>query len=420
MSHTTTNNDGDYESDDDSVGSITPPNKKAKNNNSIEKICTECILPALFAFKKCQPVHCKTHKQTGEVNVYTSRYCLTCIDENCSEVKRASYGIPGTKKVLRCTEHKLPTDVDVGNKKCESCKKIKPTYAKEGEFAKRCFSCKLEDDVDVVNKNNLCEICKTTQASFGYLDENKLKRCGKCKLINDVQLKKGLLCIYEGCQTSSSFGLVGTNKKTHCFKHKLPEEVRLRGLCNSCGLIRTKNPYYEGMCLNCFIHKYPEKRNSRNIKTKERAVREFLENNFGNNYTITFDRMVEGGCSKFRPDAIIDLGTHVVIIEVDEDQHRYSTYTPECEERRINELFLDNQFRPIVFIRFNPDSYENNSGIVNSPWTYYNNVIHVPISNKNKWNQRLDYLKERMEYHIQNIPSEKIMNDYLYYDGFGN
>ncbi len=70
---------------------------------------------------------------------------------------------------------------------------------------------------------------------------------------------------------------------------------------------------------------------------------------------LVLDRKVDGGCSNRRPDGLLDLLTHSLIIEIDEDQHR--GYDTQCELTRLNELFTDLGDRPIIFIRLNPDSY---------------------------------------------------------------
>jgi hypothetical protein len=76
------------------------------------------------------------------------------------------------------------------------------------------------------------------------------------------------------------------------------------------------------------------------------------------NLRLRFDKAVDGGCSGRRPDVFLDCLTHVVIVECDENRHTgYS-----CENKRMMQLFEDCGRRPIVFIRFNPDSYINNSG----------------------------------------------------------
>lgn len=73
---------------------------------------------------------------------------------------------------------------------------------------------------------------------------------------------------------------------------------------------------------------------------------------------LTFDKQVSGGCSLRRPDMFIELLTHLVIIEIDENQHKQ---TP-CENLRMVQLFEDVAQRPCVFIRFNPDSYIDADG----------------------------------------------------------
>ena len=64
--------------------------------------------------------------------------------------------------------------------------------------------------------------------------------------------------------------------------------------------------------------------------------------------------MLEKTC----PDAYLDLLTHIIIIECDENQHK--GYEDICENKRTMEISNDFNFRPIVFIRFNPDSYTKN------------------------------------------------------------
>ena len=49
------------------------------------------------------------------------------------------------------------------------------------------------------------------------------------------------------------------------------------------------------------------------------------------------------GCTKRRPDLLFQCGTHAVVLEVDEEQHRCApsgggSYTPECEQSRMAEV----------------------------------------------------------------------------------
>ena len=72
------------------------------------------------------------------------------------------------------------------------------------------------------------------------------------------------------------------------------------------------------------------------------------------------DKTIPDGCSKRRPDLLGDMGTHLINIEIDENKH--TTYDCSCENKRLMELSQDVGHRPIVVIRFNPDSYINQKG----------------------------------------------------------
>ena len=77
------------------------------------------------------------------------------------------------------------------------------------------------------------------------------------------------------------------------------------------------------------------------------------------NITITHDKIITNGCSRKRPDIFIDLGYQVLIVEIDEDEH--IDYDCFCENKRIMLLSQDINHRPLICIRFNPDSYTDNT-----------------------------------------------------------
>ena len=127
---------------------------------------------------------------------------------------------------------------------------------------------------------------------------------------------------------------------------------------------------------------------------------------------IIFDKTV-GGCSKRRHDVYIDKFTHVIIIECDENQHRETS----CENKRTMELFQDFGNRPVVFIRFNPDSYinEKNKKILSS--FKYHKTLDVPmIIEPKEWSNRLNVLKETISSWVNDIPSRELTYEYLFYD----
>ncbi len=107
-------------------------------------------------------------------------------------------------------------------------------------------------------------------------------------------------------------------------------------LCKDCGgnaLCKTphcttqKNPKYDGYCWYCFANLFPDTPVARNYKTKENTVATFLKEKFPD-VTWKCDKRVEDGCSRRRPD-LLDMGSHVMIVEVDEISH--DGYDPTCE-----------------------------------------------------------------------------------------
>ena len=175
-----------------------------------------------------------------------------------------------------------------------------------------------------------------------------------------------------------------------------------------------KNNKYKGYCLRCFINLFPNEKISRNYKIKEIFMTDFLKEEFKDEIMV-FDKRV-GGCSSRRPDVYIDKFTHVLIIECDENQHTRSEYT-NCDTKRTMEIFQDFGNRPLVYIRFNPDSYinEENKKVLSSFKNH--KTLFVPmIKVKKEWNNRLNVLKETVSKWLIEIPEKEITYEYLFYD----
>ena len=181
----------------------------------------------------------------------------------------------------------------------------------------------------------------------------------------------------------------------------------------------SQNDKYDGYCLPCFMHLFPDKPVSRNYKTKEYAVVESVKTE-NPDVDWVADKRVNGGCSKRRPDLLLDLGYQVIIVEVDENQHTY--YDCSCQNKRIMELSQDAGHRPIVFIRFNPDKYVNSDGSkITSCWGTNGKGICVVVKSKEKeWIQRLNCLKESINYWInpENKTNKMVETVQLFYDGW--
>jgi hypothetical protein len=161
---------------------------------------------------------------------------------------------------------------------------------------------------------------------------------------------------------------------------------------------------------------FPDKPVSRNYKTKEYSVVEYVKSKYP---TLTWiaDKIINDGCSKRRPDLLLDLGYQIVIVEVDENKH--TNYDCSCENKRIMELSQDLGHRPIVFIRFNPDDYNKNGTTITSCWGQdKTGICVVKKTKKNEWMQRLHTLEEQINYWIDplNKTNKTIETIQLFYD----
>jgi hypothetical protein len=178
------------------------------------------------------------------------------------------------------------------------------------------------------------------------------------------------------------------------------------------------NKAYKGHCYRCFINTYPDNDIVRNIKTKERSVADFIRLSYPD-YTVVLDQRVADGCSRRRPDILVDMGEYVVIVEVDENKHQ--SYDTGCENRRMMELFQDCGSRPLAMIRFNPDRYyDQRERPVPSCWGYTEKqgLCTVKKNKTAEWAARLATLKTTLDQVFSQPPTKEVNLVRLYYDGF--
>jgi hypothetical protein len=380
-----------------------------KQKNCIYSNCK--IRPSYNLEGKSKAIFCLTHKLSGMVNVRSEN----CIYPSCKTQPR--YNIVGEKQGLYCSLHKLEGMINITNKKCIHINCIKlPSYnIEEEKKAIYCFSHKLEGMVNV--KHNKCiELNCKLRPVYNFQGKKEPIYCfshKKEKMINIVVKS----CVHSNCQTRPSYNFEGKTEALYCFSHKLDEMINIRAktckthLCN-----KQINEKYDGYCLRCYIHLFPDKPVSRNYKTKEFAVVEFVKNKFCK-YDLIPDKIVNGGCSKKRPDLLLDLGYQVIIIEIDENQH--IDYDCSCENKRIMELSQDLAYRPIVFIRFNPDEYNNKDKKITSCWGLNGKgICIVKKLKKDEWEDRLNTLEQQINYWIneENKTDKTIETIQLFYD----
>jgi hypothetical protein len=336
-----------------------------------------------FNFEGLKAEFCNSCKSENMINVVDDR-CF------CKKLTSPNFNYEGLRPKY-CFECKLPNMVDTRNPKC-ACGS-RPNFNFEGLKPKFCAMCKVDGMIDLVH--NMC-VCGKSQPSFNY-EGLVAKYCIECKLSDMVSRNKLCLCSCKKVQPTYNFE--GLQPK-FCIKCKEDNMIDVKHPKCKTPLCYTRpQDKYDGHCLRCYIYNFPNKPVTKNYKTKEFSVVEFLKLWFPN-FTWFADKQIKDGCSSKRPDLLLDLGYQIIIVEVDENQH--NKYDCSCENKRLMEISQDLGHRPIIFIRFNPDDYINiNNQRVRSCWSITKITGIVKIEYKKEWNNRLECLKEQIKYWTQ-------------------
>lgn len=200
----------------------------------------------------------------------------------------------------------------------------------------------------------------------------------------------------------------------HNIRKSICKECGGNQLCKSSWCEIQAKPKYKGYCLACFIHLFPDEPNTRNYKTKEKATTDYIIEKYPD-FSWIADKQIQDGCSRKRPDLLLDLGYQVIIVEVDENQHQ--DYDCSCENKRLMLLSQDIGHRPMIFIRFNPDKYNTKDEKITSCWLLNGKGICTIKKTKQKeWNERLEALKSQIGYWIDNKTEKTIEIVQLFYD----
>ena len=213
--------------------------------------------------------------------------------------------------------------------------------------------------IDVKHKRCYFINC-STRASYGLLFSQKTS-CSSHKTTN-MYSDNNPKCLFENCCEKPNYTDKQDSYPLRCEEHKTQSDIIL----------------VEEKCIVCletlFIKSDLRKCNicsKVNIETirheKELKIKTALEEN---KIKFIHDKMSDSSCHRHRPDFLIDCNTHYIVIEVDENQHQ--SYPDECERNRMINIYQGFGGMNTLFIRFNPDSYIDNSnkkirgGITNS------------------------------------------------------
>jgi hypothetical protein len=327
-----------------------------------------------------------------------------------------------------------------------------------GKRKSRCIPCKGSEICEHNKQKYTCKICKGS----GICEHNKIKQsCKKCKGIaickhdkNEFLCKQSIkygICEHnkqkQYCRQCGGSGLcIHGKQRARCYEckgsqiceHNKRKEFcrdckgsnicvhnKHKQFCRYCGGARlcrnewcetTGNKKYDHFCMSCYVNdpNNIDKPIICNYKTKEREVVDRIQESF-ENFTWVADKRVQYGCSRRRPDLLLDMGSHVIIVEIDENKH--SSYDCSCENKRLMQLSLDLFHRPIVFIRFNPDSYVNSEGKkISSCWKLNKfGVMNIIKTKKEEWEHRIVCLKQQIQFWIDNELSKTVEIIELFY-----
>lgn len=317
-----------------------------------------CEKRAYWGFNKTKD-HCGDHKEAGMI-----REVRLCEHPGCKT--EANFNYIGKKGGDYCSKHKLDGMIALKKTSCihEGCE-IRPSYGYDRVLY--CSQHAPEDSNDLVTRICLEDGCKK-RASYGFIGReycakhkksemmSMQARCKHCNKKPSFGYTKPEYCAdhktddmrnltANRCNVCDTFANYGYTRAEYCAEHKEPDMQDVNNKhtnCESCGL-RYRIYKNNKLCSYCDPNS--------GQKIKESEVKQMLKR-FNYNFA-SYDCRVPNDCNlKYRPDFVFDCDTHFIVIEVDENAHKY--YNKECELVRMNNI-THSLGLPTRFIRYNPD-----------------------------------------------------------------
>ena len=325
-------------------------------------------------------IYCNQHKLNDMIDVNNKK----CISPDCN--KQPKYNYINETKGIYCKEHKLVDMINVTSKKCinSDCNKI-PYYNYNNETkGLYCNQHKLDDMIDIKNKKCNNPDCNK-QPVYNHTNEKKGLYCKEHKLVDmvDVGNKR---CKNPDCNKIPSYNYSNETKGLYCNQHKLNDMVDViskKCISPDCNK-QVQLKHYKGYCSTCFHIKYPDITYDRNNKTKERIVVNHIVKQFPD-FKFIIDKAI--GPKSHRPDMLLELDDRVIIIEIDENQHK-GYKKNELLRLDIIQKAID---KKVVCIRFNPDSFIKDNIRTSSCFKLNDNKI-FEVSKQDEFDDRLKHL----------------------------
>ena len=368
---------------------------------------------------------------------------MSCNEKDCDN--KALYGYK-QKSVVYCKEHKKDDMVTVPLKYCEhgkqrsKCKECGGgSICEHGKQRSQCKECgggsvcehgRIRSQCKECGGGSICyhgkirSICK--ECGGGSICEHGrirtfCKECGGGSICEHGRVRS--LCKECGGSQICEHGKERTKCK-ECSGSQICYHGKLISYCKDCGgssLCKTidcttfANRKYRGYCLYCFINTFPNEPVVRNYKTKEKEVVDRIKEKYPE-FDWKHDKKIENGKSLRRPDLLLDLETHVIIVEIDENKHNQRECI--CENKRLMEISRDLNYKSMIMLRFNPDSYTNKEGMkILSPWTTNKSgILKINKKQEKEWNERIAILQDTIKYWIENSTDKTVEIIQLFYD----
>jgi hypothetical protein len=250
------------------------------------------------------------------------KYMGVCVNPKCKNT--ACYNYEGRRAIV-CEQHKYDGMIIIKKQKCIHCCRYARFNIPTEKSPIYCIDHKLPDMIDLqhalYDSDNVQEIMdKTNKIIYEFNQPNNFDLSRKIDKKHALSERKDTCC-KDGCDKIPKFNAPHKHGGLYCDEHKKMFMVNVvdRPCRTPFCTTRALNKY-DGHCLFCFVHLFPHSPLTRNYKTKEASVVEFVKNKFPQ-YTWITDKRVQDGCSRRRPDLLLDLGDQVLIIEVDENKH---------------------------------------------------------------------------------------------------
>ena len=235
--------------------------------------------------------------------------------------------------------------------------------------------------------------CDISECGYKCKQKHHLKR-HKAN-VHEIDVK-WFSCDIPGCDHKCK-------QKHHLKRHKSNVHDIGNNRCDVCYENRHSKILYEDnygkhkICKKCY----------KTITGKESRIEhiwsDHIDKYYGTEYLSSSDGSLNsnGGCQLYRPDKLYISDDIVLLLECDENQHKWNIGDYSCDEKRISDIYdeLGIRGKKLIVIRWNPDNYK-------------------PVENYNKLNRkgRLELMINVMKHVVENPPTEMIHIYYLFYD----